>query len=417
MVEWLRDNLGTLALAVILAITAWVAAVSQADPIIEQSFSESIQIEYQGLQDGLTIVGEIPTSGQITLRAPESVWRVISSDDLRLVVDLSDMQAGTRTLQVNPSVEFSATQITALDPAVVPVTIEPLATKTIDISVVLEGTPAADYQSEEAAFDLEQTTVIGPASIIEKVANAEVRIDLTNRQQSIDQDFTLIPVDDEGEPISDLTLEHESVRITIEITRIENIRRLVVIPQVLGQEQLEELGYYRVTRISVTPREVAVFSDDAQALEALPGFIETIPISVDERTTSVDQRVPLNLPEGFSLIGEQSVRVEVSIEPIATTITITRPVEIQSVSLGLYSYVSPEEVDLILTGPAITLDSLEPEDVRVIIDVLDLDQGTYQLEPEVLVLPDDVSWEPPTPALIEVVLTYTPRPTPTFAAP
>jgi YbbR domain-containing protein len=162
---------------------------------------------------------------------------------------------------------------------------------------------------------------------------------------------------------------------------------------------------------------VAVFSDDAEALEALPGFVETIPISVEERTTSVDQRVPLNLPEGFSLIGEQSVRVEVAIEPITTTITITRPVEIQSVSLGLYSYVSPEEVDLIVTGPAITLDSLQPEDVRVIIDVLDLRQGTYQLEPEVLVLPDDLTWEPPTPALIEVILTYTPRPTPTFVNP
>ena len=182
---------------------------------------------------------------------------------------------------------------------------------------------------------------------------------------------------------------------------------------VSGQEQLEAQGYYRVTRISVTPPEVAIFSDDAQALEALPGFIETVMIDIDERTTSVDQRIPLDLPEGFSLIGEQSVRVEVSIEPITTTVSLTRPVEIQSVQLGLYSYVSPEEVDLILSGPAVILDDLRPEQVRVIIDVLNLDQGTYQLEPEVIVLPDDVTWEPPSPALIEVTLTYSPRPTPT----
>ena len=144
-----------------------------------------------------------------------------------------------------------------------------------------------------------------------------------------------------------------------------------------------------------------------------PGSLKPFPLPFTDRTTSVDQRVPLNLPEGFSLIGEQSVRVEVSIEPIATTISITRPVEIQSVRLGLYSYVSPEEVNLILTGPTYILDGLQPEQVRVIIDVLDLDQGTYQLEPEVIVLPDDVTWEPPNPALIEVTLTYSPRPTPT----
>jgi YbbR domain-containing protein len=413
MVAWLRDNFGALLLALFLALTAWVAAVSQEDPILEQVFGESIEIEYLGLQDGLIIVGEIPQSGMVTLRAPTSVWRVLSSDALRLVVDLSDVEAGSQSLQIKPIIETNATQITALDPAVVQLEIEPLATKIIDIKIDLAGNPAADYRAEEPSIEYEQTTVVGPASAVDQVESASILIELTNRQQSIDQEFNLIPVDENDDPVTGVVLEHESVHITLPITRIENIRRLVVIPQVNGQEELEAQGYYRVTRISVTPPEVALFSDDAEALEALPGFIESVPIDVDNRTTSVDQRVPLDIPEGFSLIGEQNVRVEVSIEPITTTVTLTRPVEIQSVRLGLYSYVSPEEVDLILSGPTITLDQLVPEQVRVIIDVLNLDQGTYQLEPEVIVLPDDVTWEPPTPALIEVTLTYTPRPTPT----
>jgi YbbR domain-containing protein len=413
MLAWLRDNLGTLGLALILALTAWVAAVSQEDPIVEQTFSDPIEIEYQGLQDGLTIVGDVPQSGQITLRAPTSVWRVLSNDDLRLLIDLSDVEAGNHPVQVKPILNTRATQITSLEPSVVQLEIEPLATKMIDIEVVVEGDPAADYRAEEPAADIEQTTIVGPASAVDRVTNASVMIDLTNRQQSIDQSFSLIAIDESDNLVSGIVLEHESIHITLEITRIENIRRLVVIPKVSGQEQLEEQGYYRVTRISVIPPEVAIFSDDAQALEALPGFIETVPIIIDNRTTSVDQRIPLDIPEGFSLIGEQNVRVEVSIEPITTTVSLTRPVEIQSVRLGLYSYVSPEEVDLILSGPAIILDDLQPEQIRVIIDVLNHDQGTYQLEPEVIVLPDEVTWEPPSPALIEVTLTYTPRPTPT----
>jgi YbbR domain-containing protein len=414
MLEWLRDNVGTMVLALILALTAWVAAVGQQDPIIEQTYSEPIEIEYQGLQDGLTIVGDIPQTGEITLRAPTSIWRVLSNDDLRLVVDLSDIGAGNHRLQVREIINARATQMTALDPSVIQLTIEPLATKNIDINVQVEGNPAADFRAEEPTLDISQTTIVGPASAVAQVSSAQVFIDLTNRQQSINQVFSIVPVDENGDPVDDLQLEHETVRISIEITRIENIRRLVVIPQITGSEQLEQHGYYRVTRISVTPREVAVFSDNAEALEALPGFIDTRPIDVTERTTSVDQRVSLDLPEGFSLIGEQSVRVEVSIEPIETTLSITRPVEIQGVALGLYSYVSPEEVNLILSGPAITLDKLQPEQVRVIIDALDLGQGTYQIEPEVTVLPDDITWEPPNPAIIELTLTYSPRPTPTF---
>jgi YbbR domain-containing protein len=414
MLEWLRDNVGTMVLALILALTAWVAAVGQQDPIIEQTYSEPIEIEYQGLQDGLTIVGDIPQVGEITLRAPTSIWRVLSNDDLRLVVDLSDIGAGNHRMQVKPIIDVHAIQVTALAPSGIQLTIEPLATKIVDISVQVEGNPAADFRAEEPTLDISQTTIVGPASAVAQVSSAQVFIDLTNRQQSINQDFSIVPVDEDGETVDDLQLEHETVRISIEITRIENIRRLVVIPQVAGSEQLEQQGYYRVTRISVTPREVAIFSDDAEALEALPGFIDTLPIDVAERTTSVDQRVSLDLPEGFSLIGEQSVRVEVSIEPIETTLSITRPVEIQGVMLGLYSYVSPEEVNLILSGPAIILDELQPDQVRVIIDALDLGQGTYQLEPEVIVLPDDITWEPPNPAIIELTLTYSPRPTPTF---
>jgi YbbR domain-containing protein len=413
MLTWLRDNIGTLILALILALTAWVASVSQSDPIVEQTFADPIEIEYQGLQDGLTIIGDIPQSGQITLRAPTSVWRVLSNEDLRLVIDLSDVEEGNHPIQVKPIINTRSIQITSLEPSVVQLEIEPLATKLIDIEVMVEGNPATDYRAEEPASDIMQTTIFGPASAVDRVTNASVLIDLTNRQQSIDQSFSIIPIDEGGDPVAGIELEHESIHITLEITRIENIRRLVVIPQVSGQEQLEEQGYYRVTRISVTPPEVAIFSDNAQALEALPGFIETVPITIDNRTTSVDQRVPLDIPEGFSLIGEQNVRVEVSIEPITTTVSLTRPVEIQSVHLGLYSYVSPEKVNLILSGPAIILDDLQPEQVRVIIDVLNLDQGTSQLEPEVIVLPDDVTWEPPTPALIEVTLTYSPRPTPT----
>jgi len=144
----------------------------------------------------------------------------------------------------------------------------------------------------------------------------------------------------------------EQVHVSIEITKIENIRRLLVIPVIEGQDILEEQGYYRVARISVSPQEVAVFSDDPEALEALPGYLQTLPVNVAGRTDDFEERVPLDLPPGFILIGEQIALVQVEIEPIETSITIFLPVEIEGVGLGLYSYPSPERVNLILSGPA-----------------------------------------------------------------
>ncbi len=75
---------------------------------------------------------------------------------------------------------------------------------------------------------------------------------------------------------------------------------------------------------------------------------------------------------------------------------------------------SPPTVDVILSGPLLTLDALKPEDVRVVLNLVGLGRGTHQVEPGVVVLPDNVTAETLLPSTIEVVITgSTPRQTPT----
>ncbi len=413
MISWLRQNLGTLLMSLILALTAWVAAVGQQDPVVEQIFPEQIAIDYRNLKDGLTIVGDFPEFADVTLRAPTSVWRNLTISDLEVYADLSQLEEGTTHVTLQFHTNRRAIQHTSIDPSTVTLNIEPLATKTVNIEVSTVGDPAPDYRAEEPVTDPTETTIFGPASRVDQVVIGQVVVDLTDRQRSIDQVYTINFVDSEGNVVTDVNSVDEQVHVSIEITKIENIRRLLVIPVIEGQDILEEQGYYRVARISVSPQEVAVFSDDPEALEALPGYLQTLPVSVAGRTDDFEERVPLDLPPGFILIGEQIALVQVEIEPIETSITISLPVEIEGVGLGLYSYPSPERVTLILSGPAELLDTLKPEDVRAVVDVQDLSIGTYQLEPEVIVLPDGLTWEPPNPSVIEVVLTATPRPTAT----
>jgi len=413
MISWLRQNLGTLLMSLILALTAWVIAVGQQDPIIEQIFPEQIAIDYRNLQDGLTIVGDFPELADVTLRAPTSVWRNLTISDLEVYADLSRLEEATTHVPLQFHTNTRAVQHTSIDPSTVTLNIEPLATKTVNIEVSTVGDPAPDYRAEEPVTDLTETTIFGPASRVDQVVIGQVVVDLTDRQSSIDQVYTINFIDSEGNVVTDVNSVDEQVYVSIEITKIENIRRLLVIPVIEGQDILEEQGYYRVARISVSPQEVAVFSEDPEALEALPGYLQTLPVSVAERTDDFEERVPLELPPGFILIGEQIALVQVEIEPIETSITISLLVEIEGVGLGLYSYPSPDRVNLILSGPAELLDTLKPEDARAVLDVQGLTIGTYQLEPEVIVLPEGLTWEPPNPSVIEVIITATPRPTAT----
>ena len=64
----------TLLLAFALAVTVWISAVTDADPIEERIFPNPIPVELIGLDEGLEIIGTPPTQVQVTLSAPKSVW-------------------------------------------------------------------------------------------------------------------------------------------------------------------------------------------------------------------------------------------------------------------------------------------------------------------------------------------------------
>ncbi|MGD8553616.1 MAG: CdaR family protein [Anaerolineales bacterium] len=413
MISWLRENLGTLFLAFILSITAWVAAVSAEDPLQEQIFPEQAPIEYRGMQSGLTIAGDIPEEAEVTVRAPSSTWNNLSLEDLQVYVDLSDLEAGVHRVELEGIVDRRATQITEISPASVSVTLEPLATKQVDVRVILTGEPGADYAADEPDLELDEITLEGPRSAVDEVESAQVRIDLNNRQRSIDQQFPLFPVNAEGDPVEGVEMQQDTIRVQLQITKRENIRRLVVVPIVEGREELENSGYYRLTRISVEPTEVAVFSEDPLALESLPGFLQTEPLNIADLTENTTRTVSLDLPDQFALVGVQSVDITVEIETVETSVVLARPVEVDNLGFGLYAYPSPEEVSLIVTGPVVILDQLEPEQVRVVVDAQGFTIGVYQLDPQVKDVPEGVSFEEPNPPVIEVQITFTPRPTPT----
>jgi len=126
MISWLRQNLGTLLMSLILALTAWVAAVGQQDPVVEQIFPEQVAIDYRNLKAGLTIVGDFPEFADVTLRAPTSVWRNLTISDLEVYADLSQLEEGTTHVTLKFHTSRRAIQHTSIDPSTVTLTIEPL---------------------------------------------------------------------------------------------------------------------------------------------------------------------------------------------------------------------------------------------------------------------------------------------------
>lgn len=411
MLRWIWSNLSSLILALVLAIAVWIVAVINEDPTEVRELN-SISIEYSGLRQGLLIVGaEPPSSGSVSVRAPLSVWELIEPDSVSLQVDLSGLTEGVHTLEVEPLLSVRPARVANYEPSQVQLTVERASTSGFDIEVVTVGEPQLGYRVSSSSASPERTVVYGPVSLVDQVAAVRAEVNVADRREDQQLEVELVPVDAEGNRVQGLELDPEAVQVSATIEPRERFRLVSVVPDLEGEEALADAGY-RLTDVSVTPEVVTVFSSDPEALETLPGFVLTLPLDLTGATGNLERRLSLDLPPEISPVEDQGVLVQVSISPVEGTITITRRVEMRGLAEGLFAQVSPATVEIILTGPLPTLNSLQNEDVRLIVDLLDLEPGTHQVQPLVIIAPTDVEHEPVFPATIEVTISNAP-PSPT----
>ncbi len=137
-----------------------------------------------------------------------------------------------------------------------------------------------------------------------------------------------------------------------------------------------------------------------------------IPLDLTGLSDDVDIRATLNLPEGVTLAGEESVLVRLSIAALEGSLPISLPVEVIGLSPEFQAIVSPETVELLLIGPLPILNNLNPAGIRISVDVSGLEPGIYQIEPVVDLLPSQVQVASILPEQVEV--TIGPAPTATI---
>jgi YbbR domain-containing protein len=414
MIRWIGTNIRTFVWAFLLALAVWVAAVSAADPDEVRQYPDPITVEIIGQDPGMVITGAVPQQIELVLRAPRSVWdRLLGEENtIRAILDLSGLSSGEHTLQIQVQVPIRPVRIESVTPNTVTLTLETLATRTLPVELTISGEPALGYQAGEAGVEPAQIVVSGPLSMVEQVNSLHASVSLEGLRENIEASFPVTALDESGQPVNELGLNPAEVQVTLPILLQGGYRDLAVKVVVHGQVA----SGYRLANISVSPPVVTVFSNDAALVNALPGVLETQPLELDNANDDLSTRLALALPEGVSLVGEQTVLVQVGISPIQSSLTLeNKAIEIIGLPDGWFIQVAPSVVDVILSGPLPLLDTLSPQDVRVEIDVTGLAEGIHQLTPNVEILIANISVESILPGTVEIVLSSTEFTTPTPA--
>ncbi|HET7142767.1 MAG TPA: CdaR family protein [Anaerolineales bacterium] len=412
MFRWIYENYRTFLWAFALAMAVWVSAVTSADPNETRSLPAAVPLQIVGQDPGLVLNGNIPIEVKVTLRAPRSVWDMLASDPqiVSAILDLSGLSSGEHTLDLKIQVDARPVQIVSVAPRTIAFTLEPLATQSLKVDLSITGETPVGYQEGDATLDPVEIVVAGAQSKIQQVKRARVFINLNGIRENIDQTLLVEVLDEKGQKVEGITVSPDSIHVTLPVSQQGGYRDVAVKVIITGRVA----SGYRLTDISVFPPIVTVFAADPQLVTSLPGVVETQPLDLQNAQEDINSRLALNLPEGISIVGEQTVLIQAGVSPIESSVTLAdKKVEIIGLESGLTAQVLPTSVDVIVSGPLPLLDTLTRQDVRVTVDLTGLGAGTHQIVAKVEVLISDVVVESILPNTIEVVITLVNKPTPT----
>lgn len=412
--RWFVKNITSLLLAFLLAIIVWVSATTASDPNQEEVFV--IPLEVLGQGEDIVVLGNLPSTVSVKIYAPRSrIEKLKEEKAIKAWISLADLGAGVYEVPIKIDIPDRVSPIQHLStvPAKVDLTLDKLVTKEFPVERKVEGEPAIGYQAGEIIWETEIVTVSGRVSQVEKIEKIGVVLDIAGANETIKRVLTLQPVDSMGEKVVDVTLNPPRIQVTQEVELLGGYRNVAVKIVTTGQVA----PGYRVMSITPAPATVMVFSENPALVNQIPGYVETEPLDITDADDYMETILELNLPETITVVGDPTVLAQVSITAFNDSLKLSREVEVIGLRPGLQAVVAPQQIEVIVYGPVPILDNLTLRDVRVIVDLTNLDVGVYTITPIVDILSEDLQEEATLPNKIEVTITEaaTSTTTPTVA--
>lgn len=396
----ITNRIGTALLALVLAAVVWVVAVNQGDPSVQDVFPEPIPIEVLNQPPGTVFWGEVEDQVQITIQAPRTSWDNLRVASFQAWIDLEGLDPDIHNVDVQVKCSDPAVRIISRKPNKIAIRLEPFKEVILDVTATVVDAAPLGYVYRSPTVTPETVVVRGPGAVVDQVQSVDADIYLQGAKTNLERVVGLVPHDAQGETVG--WVELDPPRVTVEVPIEQRIGYKDASVRVILEGQVAP--GYRIADVSVEPSIVTVVGSPG-ALGDIGGYLETSAVDVDEARSDVVERVTLQMPENVSLLGAQSVLVDVSVMPLEGGLNLQGlPLTWQGLAPDWEVKASPEAVDVILSGPLPRLDPLTQDEVQVIVDVYGLEPGIHKIAPTVIV-PEGITVKTLLPDIVEVEIT------------
>lgn len=370
----MKNKIWALVLSVALATGLWLYVITTVSPGSTATI-DNVRVVFEGetwllenrnlmITEGLDATVDLEVSGN------RSDLNKLNPTNVVLKVDLTKVyEAGNASLTYTygfPSdVPSGAVTVEKRSPAAISLTVEKRLTKEIPVNVFFTGSVPENFiaDTENVVLDYPVVNIKGPASVVERITQARVDIDLQERTEPLSENYRFTLCDEEGNPVDAqmVTTDVAEVHLDVRILRYQEVP--LKLNAVYGGGATE--GY---TRYEIKPSSIRVSGSEA-VLEDLTELVLGT-VNFAERTENEQITFPINLPEGVTnLTGITEATVDIRFVDLSIKEFTTENITVINVPDGLDYELMSEVVKVTLRGPTALINQIKPENIEVTVDL------------------------------------------------
>lgn len=294
----LTHDWGAKLLALLAACVLWFLASEDRRAIIDQTYDVPVNVrDNNGETTAATraVTGLSPSTIKVTLSGRPERLRELRGEMIEAVVNVTDIAEGSFNQPVTVTAPGS-TEVVRVTPDRVQGVVDTVQTRAVAVTVSVYAPGSAvmpSYQAQPA-----EVKVSGPSRAVNEVA--QIIYAPVNLQPGESRSVSLLALDNEGQPVEDLTVSPAAVRLS-RAGSDRQISRTLPVRLAAPPSGLEVVGAARLS-----PQQVRV-SGPAGTLEGLSELVGT----AEYRPGRYEAVVQFQPPAGVEVLDEVTAQLDV----------------------------------------------------------------------------------------------------------
>ena len=379
----MKNKALSILLSFVVAFGLWLYVVMVVNPEWEQTYTD-IPVVFQNenllAERGLMIVSDDKPTVQLRLSGNRADLMELSSANISVVCNVASIESsGEFTLNYSVYYANNAISVVGKMPESINLKVEKKVTKPVDVVVIPNGETPSGYIDDRDNLTLDYTSieVTGPQSVIERIHEAQVYVDLEGKTQSIISQFPYTLVDAEGKAIAqnDLTFVEtniDQVSLVLKILRLKDLPIKVEDVIIYGGGATKENTEIVWDTVIITVSGSETILNDLEYLE--------VEGTVDLREIRENQTISLKIkmPAGVNNVtgGDDTVKVSITFKGLERKIVQVTNILPINVPENMEAVVKNRAIDVEFRGPAAMINQLTADDVVLEVDFANVQPGS-----------------------------------------